>query len=312
VSGAGSTWVNGGPLAIADGFAGTVGSVRILDGATVSNSYAIVGGAEGIGSVTVDGAGSTWTSSGDLFIGTDAGTGALSITHGGKVSNNNGYIGYGGFEAGKSVGAVVVDGTNSTWTNSSNLFVGGSESGAAGTGTLRIENGGTVNAQTTTVWSLGRIEGNGTVTGSVTNFGNIAPAGVLHVGNYSQGNSGVFDIAVQSLSSSDLLAVSDLASLDGTLDVTLDGYTAHAGDVFTILTSSGLTGNFSNIEFPTLSGGLFFTERTTPKDVLLIVQGRSSIPDAGSTFTLMLVALASCCGARYLVSRTRLFLSNCH
>jgi T5SS/PEP-CTERM-associated repeat protein len=107
VNGAGSTWINAGALAVADGFAGTVGTLHISNGAAVSNSYAIVGGAEGIGSVTVDGAGSTWTSSGNLFIGTDAGVGALSITHGGEVSNNNGHIGFGGFEAGKSVGTVV-------------------------------------------------------------------------------------------------------------------------------------------------------------------------------------------------------------
>ena len=43
--------------------------------------------------VTVDGAGSTWTNSGDLYVGNYYGSGTLSITNGGSVSNANGYIG---------------------------------------------------------------------------------------------------------------------------------------------------------------------------------------------------------------------------
>ena len=51
--------------------------------------------------------------------------GALAIENGGAVSNSNGYIGR---ESG-STGAVTVNGADSTWTSSNNLYVGASGNG---------------------------------------------------------------------------------------------------------------------------------------------------------------------------------------
>ena len=117
--------------------------------------------------------------------------------------------------------------------------------------------------------------------------------GTLHVGgNYSQGSGGVLDIEIASLFSFDQLMVSGMATLGGTLDVSLDGYTGLAGDMFTILTSSGLSGNLLTIDLPTLSNGLFFTESVTSNDVLLTVNGPTGVPDEGSTLLLMAGALA--------------------
>ena len=48
--------------------------------------------------VTVDGAGSTWTNSGILYVG-NYGSGTLIITDGGTVSSGYGYIGYVGIPA---------------------------------------------------------------------------------------------------------------------------------------------------------------------------------------------------------------------
>ncbi|MBZ9868429.1 autotransporter outer membrane beta-barrel domain-containing protein, partial [Mesorhizobium sp. CA15] len=88
----------------------------------------------GVGTATVDGAGSTWTNTGDLDVG-EFGTGTLTISNDGTVSNDSGTI---GAQAG-SIGAVTVDGTGSTWTNSLSLAVG-----SAGAGTLNVLNGGGV------------------------------------------------------------------------------------------------------------------------------------------------------------------------
>jgi T5SS/PEP-CTERM-associated repeat protein len=294
------------------------GTLDVTNGGTVSSSVGFVGASsDAVAFATIDGLGSKWTISGQLNVGGPdfdphaVGAAVLKISNGGAVSDVNGYIGSSSNTNG-TVATVIVSGAGSTWDNSGNVFVGGNDNGPGGPAVLHVDNGGTVNAQTTTVLSPGRLEGNGTVTGSVINFGTIDPAGVLHVGSYSQDNSSTLDIALQSLSSYDLLAVSDFASLDGTLDVTLNGYTGHVGDVFTILTSSGLSGNFSNIEFPILSGGLFFTEQTTANDVLLTVHGRSSVPDADSTVSLMLIAFASCWGARQLISRKSPLSSSNH
>ena len=85
--------------------------------------------------MTVAGAGSTWTNSGLLSVGTN-GTGRLAVASGGLVSNTDGFIGF----ATGSQGAVRVTGAGSTWTSSGALFLG-----RFGAGALTIANGGTVN-----------------------------------------------------------------------------------------------------------------------------------------------------------------------
>ena len=70
------------------------------------------------GTVTVDGAGSTWTNAGELSVG-GRGNGTLNILNGGSVSNTLGAIGY---EDG-STSTATVDGTGSAWTNSGQLYV---------------------------------------------------------------------------------------------------------------------------------------------------------------------------------------------
>jgi hypothetical protein len=98
--------------------------------------------------------------------------------------------------------------------------------------------------------------------------------------------------------------VSGTASLGGTLDVILDGYTGHEGDIFTILTSSELIGDFGTFDLPTLGNGLFFKESRTSNNVLLTVTGSTSVPDSGSTLLLMAGALSSLlCLDRCIIQR---------
>jgi outer membrane autotransporter protein len=156
VDGAGSTWDNDGDLFF--GSKGT-GSLNITHGGAVSNASGSLGGAflffqtDASGRAIVDGPGSTWTNRGQLFVGNFS-AGTLQITNGGAVSNTNGFIGF----AGLASGTVIVDGSGSTWTNSGSLYVGGNTVRAAGAGLLRIQNGGTVKAVTTTIWSTGTLE----------------------------------------------------------------------------------------------------------------------------------------------------------
>ncbi|TJW28550.1 MAG: autotransporter outer membrane beta-barrel domain-containing protein, partial [Mesorhizobium sp.] len=97
-------------------------------------SGTIADGLGSSGSLTVDGAGSTWTSNGYLVVGY-SGAGTLSITNGGKVSDQYSSIGINT----TSISTVSVDGIGSTWTNGGPLFIGES-----GIGTLHITNGGAV------------------------------------------------------------------------------------------------------------------------------------------------------------------------
>ena len=111
------------------------GALTIQNNGTLNITGADIGNFAGSqGTVTITGAGSTWTNSSLLSVGTD-GTGALTIANGGVVSDTNGFIAF----ATGSQGTVSVTGTGSTWTNSIALFVG-----RFGTGTLTIADGSTV------------------------------------------------------------------------------------------------------------------------------------------------------------------------
>lgn len=109
----------------------------IRNGGDVSNDIGVLGNDPGAsGTVTVTGAGSTWSNSDDLYIG-HQGTGTLTIEDGAAVDNVYGYIGY----FGGASGTVTVTGSGSTWTNAQDLYVGDS-----GAGTLIISNGATVSS----------------------------------------------------------------------------------------------------------------------------------------------------------------------
>jgi autotransporter-associated beta strand protein len=196
------------------------------------------------------------------------------------------------------------------------LVLSGASTYAAGTtvngGVLQVDNtsGSATGTGPVTVNSGGKLSGTGTIAGNVLNRGIVSPGdspGTLHLGgNYFQTNGGTLEIEIASLFSFDQLMVSGTAALDGTLVVSLDGYTGHAGDIFTILTSSRLIGNFPIRELPTLTDGLFFTESKTLHEVLLTVNGpTTNVPDQGSTLLLMAGALAALFGMQRFGARVR-------
>ena len=155
VSGVGSQWINSGVITQVGG-SGT-GTLAIEDGAEVSNDAAVVGAtATGMGTVTVSGAGSTWTNSQNLFIG-DSGGGRMTVSNGGKVSSFFGAI---GVNTG-ATGTATVAGAGSTWEDLTDLRVG-----IEGTGTLTVTDGGTVR----------------TPGGSLTIAQNAGSTGVVNIG----------------------------------------------------------------------------------------------------------------------------------
>ena len=89
VTGTGSSWSNSGDLLV--GVSGSGNSMVITNGGTVANGQVNYGGVIGWGasssnnSVLVTGAGSTWSNSGALTIGS-SGSGTLTIANGGSVS----------------------------------------------------------------------------------------------------------------------------------------------------------------------------------------------------------------------------------
>ena len=93
------------------------GTLNILNGGSVSNAFGIVAiDAGSTGAVTVNGAGSAWTTAGDLYVGS-GGSATLAILNGGGVSvGGDSYLGI----ASGAIGAATVNGAGSSWTISGN------------------------------------------------------------------------------------------------------------------------------------------------------------------------------------------------
>ncbi|MGD8786996.1 MAG: autotransporter domain-containing protein [Phycisphaerales bacterium] len=137
VDGIDSLWENSGNLYV--GYE-SVGNMTISHSGKVTDANAFIGyEADSIGSVNVSVADvnappPTWENSGNLVVGYE-GTGDMTISEGGMVTDSNAYIGYGRF----STGTVTVTGTDSQWQSSENLYVA-----YDGTGSMTISDGGKV------------------------------------------------------------------------------------------------------------------------------------------------------------------------
>ena len=220
VSGSGTNWTVSGYYTsgvpyLYVGRYGT-GVLNITNGAAVNDASSYIGREAGsVGTATVDGAGSSWTSdiySYNMSVG-HSGTGTLDVTNGGTVSHRSGSIGYG---AGGS-GTVTVDGVGSSWTNTTGLGVGG-----YGTGVMAVTNGGTL---TTGGGTLGRYAGgHGTMT--------VDGAG----SNWTDGEQ----IAV-GLEGTGVLDITNGGSVNGT-----DGYVGDGVGSSGTVTVSGVGSSWSN------------------------------------------------------------------
>jgi hypothetical protein len=164
-------------------------------------------------------------------------------------------------------GTVTLSGDN---TYSGNTTIGG--------GTLLAQNvtGSATGTSAVAVNSGGKLGGNGTV-GSVTvnTDGILAPgnsAGKLNInGDYTQVSGGKLAIELGGttpVTQYDQLAVSGLATISGTLDLTLvSGFLPSVGDTFQIITSGSATGNFTTIN----SSGFTVRSDVTNSGVVLTV-----------------------------------------
>ncbi|MEO8023510.1 autotransporter domain-containing protein [Polaromonas sp.] len=156
---------------------------------------------------------SPWNIGGALLVGY-TGTGTLTVSAGGTVSNLVGHIGY---DSG-STGNVTVTGVNSNWTNTDRLYVG-----FGGTGTLTVQDGGTVSNTFVNLGVFAGAIGNATVTGAgstwtnsanltlgtdgagtltVANAGHVSVnsgTGVINVGSFA-GSTGVLNIGAAAAS----------------------------------------------------------------------------------------------------------------
>jgi len=182
---------NFGRIAVGDG--GT-GSLDVTAGGSVASGTGYVGyggsamfGQTSVGTALVDGADSNWTISDPLNVGSYNATGTLTISNGGRVTSDRGFIGLDGGDlvSDRSVGTVNVTGSTSLWDNSDDLYMG---RGPLSDGTLNITSGGRVNNLNAYVGEVNGSTGNVTVDGLNSRWNNI---GILQVGVAGSGTLAV-------------------------------------------------------------------------------------------------------------------------
>ena len=165
----GSLWTNSGSLYI--GYYSSVSnSLTISNGGKVAVAgMGIIGNdaSSSNNSVLVTGNGSTWTNSGDLIVGNSGSGNTLTITNGGMVFSDYGFLGY---DPSSSNNSAIVSGTNSRWMNNHSLYVG-----YGGNGTLTVANGGSVVSQNIII----SYQGGSVGTLNIGSFGTNDTAGYL-------------------------------------------------------------------------------------------------------------------------------------
>ena len=343
VAGVGSQWSVSGDVTV--GSFGS-GSLAISGGGTVTDVNATIGDKAGSsGSVNVIGVGSSWQNSGILNVGGDGAAGltvdAGTVTAGGAaigsnfapvqvdVTNHGALSVLGDLSVGGATGTTVtvenggtldsgnhatiggsggettvtVTGANSAWT-----LHGDAEMTIDDKGSLFVNNGGTVTANTITVDTGGSLNGQGgTVIGSVVNAGGtVTPGdavGTMTInGDYTQ-TSGSLLLEIDGADQFDQLIVSGMANFTGgSIDVLFgNGFVPTDGEDFDLIMASlGL--NVSNIDFNVagLPDGLNFNDTFTANGLELSFMGTQSggggnnggggtpTPEAGSVVTLSL------------------------
>jgi outer membrane autotransporter protein len=297
VDGAGSNFTNIQSSVIV-GNSGS-GTLNILNGGTVSNAFGSIGGsAGGEGTVTVDGAGSSWNNTlQTLYLG-ESGSGTLNIINDGVVNVNSGSgtvllgrygsgsgtlnIGNGG--AAGILNAASVNGGSGTATlnfnhNESNYFF--TDDSTSGGDTIRIT--GTTDVNFTGSGTT-YISGNNTYTGST----NISSGKLVVYNGGTLGNNSAVTVGTGAM----LEALSDLTigSLagNGTVDVDTGsgGFTLTVGGDNTSTVFSGTIIDFSYLTKTgtgtlTMTGNNPYYGATIVNDGLLVVN--VSIANSGIT-----------------------------
>jgi len=209
----------------------------------------------------------------------------------GVVRNDNTFLTINPAGAGFSnQGLLHVTGTGSTTINAANLFTNSNEVTVDGGRPLAVHGGpyrqtagvtmvnGTLTATAGALIEGGVLQGNGTITGAVTNAGSIEPGnstGILTVSSLTQQPTGEVFIEIGGQNPGagyDRLTVNGAAALNGTLRVALTGdYSPPLATVFTIMTYASKTNNFTNLEIPCGFDGKAFQVSVGPTSVQLTV-----------------------------------------
>ncbi len=264
------------------------GTVTVSNDADLETKSSIIGLQNGaVGNITVSGYGSTWTLEGSLDVGF-MGEGNLTICDGGAVFAQDTFVTLGtfpfDFKQG-GVGNATVCGPISFWFIDGDLYVG-----LFGLGTLWVQDGGSVLAQSVTVseYSTVRVSKGGTIQPGI-NGGTLEgdgvletqyvvndavrvgdPVGALSVSGDLLTSIAEFEIAGADPGAFDELAVAAVASIPTVAVSFVDGYVPQVGDAFPIL-SVGTFDLVPEVEVPALPDPLVWFVTVDPDGIDLLI-----------------------------------------
>ena len=139
----------------------------------------------------------------------------LVVQNGGTLTDFGGFVG----DLPGSRGTATVSGAGSTWTNASNVVVGGQ-----GMGALTIQNGGTVNSGGGSVGLSVGSTGTVTVTGPGSSWNN-SPGGGLNIGSFGTGTLTIANGGTVINNTAFTANIGNAAGSQGTVTVTGPGST---------------------------------------------------------------------------------------
>jgi T5SS/PEP-CTERM-associated repeat protein len=201
---------------------GSDGSLTVDDGSDLVSGYGSVGDnpATATGVVAVAGTGSTWTIDNSLYLGY-LGKGTLSISDGGVVTSESGFLGHDS----SSMGTVTVVGGGSQWINTYDSYVG-----FYGSGLLRIADGGVASTDSVLI---GYASGFGSGTVTVDGAGSMWTSNRLDVGFFGTGTLAITNGGTATTGPSNIgSGTHALTSGTGTVAVDGGGSTWTTGDLF--------------------------------------------------------------------------------
>lgn len=312
VDGAGSTWNAGTNLVVGgDGDA----TLDIKNGGKLVSDSPAVGLGTGSGKITIDGAGSSWASTGDFISGqgqitVSAGATMSTMTLAGSPVPVSSVIGVlPGLES-----KILITGAGSSWTTDGNIFLGGIPNSVNhGSGSLVVTNGATVDVNgglgtvfvgtgdgpgsslivdstlngRVSVNTDGRLGGSGTI-GNTAVFGTIAPGnsiGTLNVaGNLTMQAGSTYEVEANAAGQADKIVATGSATINGgTVKVLAGAGTYAPSTTYTIINASGgVSGNgFDNVtsNFAFLAPTLTYD----PNNVYLTLDKKASFGSVGIT-----------------------------